>query len=154
MKIHRFIILMMFFTTIALGQVSNETEKAAIKDLVIESFDEIWSKLNSKNIAKYYTADFLLLENGEVWNNDTVSLYLDNAALKKPIPNRVNSIEFIEVKVLNGMAWVAYKNQAVFTLENKIIRKAQWLESTTAILTQNGWKLEMLHSTRTNNEYY
>jgi hypothetical protein len=25
-------------------------------------------------------------------------LYLDNAALKKPIPNRVNSIEFIEVK--------------------------------------------------------
>jgi hypothetical protein len=148
------IILMICLTTISFGQSPIKTDESQIKELIIESFDEIWSKLNSKNIAKYYTADFLLLENGEVWNNDTVSLYLDNAALKKPIPNRVNSIEFIEVKILDGMAWVAYKNQAIFSLENKIIRKAQWLESATAILTQNGWKLEMLHSTRTKNEYY
>ena len=148
------LILMICFTTISFGQSSIKTDESHLKELIIESFDEIWSKLNSKNIAKYYTENFLLLENGEVWNNDSVSTYLDNAALKKPIPNRVNYIEFIEVKVVNGMAWVAYKNQAVFTLENKIIRKAQWLESTTAILTQNGWKLEMLHSTRTNNEYY
>lgn len=144
----------MCFTTISFGQSPIKTDETLIKELIIESFDEIWSKLNSKNIDKYYTENFLLLENGEVWNNDTVSLYLDNAALKKPIPNRVNSIELIEVKILNGMAWVAYKNQAVFTHDNKIIRKAQWLESASAILTQNGWKLEMLHSTRTKNEYY
>jgi hypothetical protein len=148
------LILMICFTTLSFGQSSITTDERLIKELIIESFDEIWSKLNSKNIDKYYTADFLLLENGEVWNNDSISNYLDNAALKKPIPNRVNSIEFIEVKILKGLAWVAYKNQAVFTLENKIIRKAQWLESATAILTQNGWKLEMLHSTRTKNEYY
>ena len=148
------LILMICFTTISFGQSSIKTDESRIKELIIESFDEIWSKLNSKNIAKYYTEDFLLLENGEVWNNDTISKYLDNAVLKKPIPIRVNSIEFIEVKVLNGLAWVAYKNQAIFSLENKIIRKAQWLESATAILTQNGWKLEMLHSTRTKNENY
>lgn len=148
------LILMICFTTLSFGQSSIKTDESRIKDLIIESFDEIWSKLNSKNIAKYYTEDFLLLENGEVWNNDSISNYLDNAALKKPIPNRVNSIEVIEVKILKGMAWVAYKNQAVFSHENKIIRKAQWLESASAILTQNGWKLEMLHSTRTKNEYY
>lgn len=143
---------MICFTTISFGQSSIETDKSHIKELIIKSFDEIWSELNSKNIEKYYTKDFLLLENGEVWNNDSISNYLDNAVLKKPIPNRVNSIEFIEIKVFKGMAWIAYRNQAIFSIENKIIRKASWLESATAILTENGWKLEMLHSTVTKNE--
>lgn len=146
------LILMICFTTISFGQTSIETDKLQIKKLIIDSFDEIWSELNSKNIDKYYTKDFLLLENGEVWNNDSISNYLDKAILKKPIPKRVNTIEFIEVKVLEEMAWVAYKNQAIFTFENKTIREAHWLESATAILTKNGWKLEMLHSTRTKNE--
>jgi hypothetical protein len=145
---------MICFTTISFGQSSIKTDESQIKGLIIESFDEIWSKLNSKNINKYYTKDFLLLENGKVWNNDSISIYLDNAVLKKPLPSRVNSIEFIEVKILNGMAWVAYKYQAIFSLDNKIIREAHWLESATAILTENGWKLEMLHSTRTKNELY
>ena len=143
---------MIFFTTISFGQVSNENDKKIIKNLVIESFDEIWSKLDSKNIDKYYTKDFLLLENGEVWNNDSIAKYLDNALLRKPNPNRINTIEIIEIKVANRMAWVAYQNYATFTVDNKIIRKAHWIESATAILTESGWKLEMLHSTRIKNE--
>ena len=143
---------MIFFTTISFGQVSTENDKKIIKNLVIESFDEIWSKLDSKNIDKYYTKDFLLLENGEVWNNDSIAKYLDNALLRKPNPKRINTIEIIEIKVANRMAWVAYQNYATFTIENTIIRKAHWLESATAILTENGWKLDMLHSTRIKNE--
>jgi len=139
---------MMFFTTISFGQVSNETDKTRIKNLIIESFDEIWSKLDAKNIDKYYTKDFLLLENGEVWNNDSIKNYLDNAMLRKPNLKRMNSIEVIEIKIANKMAWIAYQNYATFSSDNKIIRKAHWLESATAILTKNGWKLEMLHSTR------
>lgn len=146
------IILMIFFKTILFSQVSNETDKTLIKNLVIESFDEIWAKLSSKNIDKYYTKDFVLLENGEVWNNDTIASYLNNAILRKPNPKRMNTIEIIEIKVTNKTAWVAYQNYATFTIDNKIIRKAHWLESATAILTENGWKLDMLHSTRIKNE--
>lgn len=146
------IILMMCFTTISFGQSAIETDKSRIKELIIKSFDEIWSELNSKNIDKYYTKDFLLLENGEVWNNDSIANYLDNAILRKPKPIRMNTIEIIEIRVANGMAWVAYQNNATFSTDNKIIRKANWLESATAILTENGWKLEMLHSTRIKNE--
>ena len=148
MKRLNLIILMMFFTTISFGQVSNETDKTRIKNLIIESFDEIWSKLDAKNIDKYYTKDFLLLENGEVWNNDSIKNYLDNAMLRKPSLKRMNTIEVIEIKIANKMAWIAYQNYATFSSDNKIIRKAHWLESATAILTENGWKLEMLHSTR------
>lgn len=152
MKRLNFIILMMFFTTITFGQVSNETDKTRIKNLIIESFDEIWSKLDAKNIDKYYTKDFLLLENGEVWNNDSIKNYLDNAMLRKPSLKRMNTIEVIEIKIANKLAWIAYQNYATFSSDNKIIRKAHWLESATAILTENGWKLEMLHSTRIVNE--
>ena len=148
MKRINLIILMMLFTTISFGQVSNETDKTRIKNLIIESFDEIWSKLDAKNIDKYYTKDFLLLENGEVWNNDSIKNYLDNAMLRKPNLKRMNTIEVIEIKIANKMAWIAYQNYATFSSDNKIIRKAHWLESATAILTKNGWKLEMLHSTR------
>ena len=146
------IVLMMFFTTISFGQVSNETDKTRIKNLIIESFDKIWSELNSKNIDKYYTKDFLLLENGEVWNNDTIAHYLDKALLRKPNPKRVNTIEVIEIKIVDKMAWIAYQNYATLSTDGKIIRKAHWLESATAILTEDGWKLQMMHSTRIKNE--
>ena len=79
------IILMMCFTTLSFGQSSIQIRNSHIKDLIIKSFDEIWSELNSKNIHKYYTKDFLLLENGEVWNNDSISNYLDKAVIKKPM---------------------------------------------------------------------
>ena len=141
-----------FISIVTYGQSSNDVNKSIIKNLIEESFDEIWSELNSKNIGKYYTEDFLLLENGEVWNNDSIANYLDNAVLKKPIPKRENTIQIIEIKIIHEMAWVAYQNHAIFSVDDKIIRDAQWLESATAILTENGWKLEMLHSTRTKNE--
>jgi hypothetical protein len=143
---------LVLFTTISFGQGSKETDKTLIKNLVVESFDEIWSDLNAKNIDKFYTKDFLLLENGEVWNNDTIANYLNNAILRKPKPKRLNTIEIIDIKIANGKAWVAYHNYATFSIDDKIVRKAHWLESAVAILTEDGWKLEMLHSTRIKNE--
>lgn len=146
------IILMLFFNSIAFGQVSNETHKKQIQNLVLESFDEIWSKLEAKNIEKYYTKDFLLLEHGEVWNNDTIAKYLNTAKLNLPLPKRVNTIEIIDIKVSNKTAWVAYHNYATISVDDKIIRKMHWLESATAILTDKGWKFDMLHSTRVKSE--
>ncbi|MBZ4037651.1 DUF4440 domain-containing protein [Flavobacterium sp. 17A] len=143
---------MICFTTLSFGQSASKTDQSQIKQLIIESFDEIWSKLDSKNIDKYYTKDFLLLENGEIWNNDSIANYLNKAILDKPIPKRVNSIEVIEIKILNKTAWIAYKNKAVFSFDDKKSSKMYWLESATAVLTKNGWKLEMLHSTATKKE--
>jgi len=152
MKRRNTIILMLFFTSIVFAQVSIETHKKKIQNLVVESFDEIWSKLEPTKIEKYYTKDFLLLEHGEVWNNDTIAKYLNNSKLKLPIPKRVNNIQIIDIKVANKTAWVAYHNYATITADDKIIREVHWLESATAILTPRGWKLDMLHSTRIKSE--
>lgn len=126
------------------------TDEDKIKDLIIHSFDDIWSKFDSKKIENYHTKDFLSLEHGEVWNNDTIANYVNNAALRSPLPTRVNSFEFIDIKIHGSIAWVAYHNKAVISVDNKVIQEAQWLESVVAVLTENGWRLQMMHSTRVN----
>ena len=152
MKILPFLNLIILLNAPLYAQVATEKDKAQIETLINESFDQIWSALDSKNIQKFYTHDFLLLENGEVWNNDSIAYYLDNAILQKPFPKRENTINIIDTKITGKTAWVAYHNAALITVKDKIIRKTEWLESATAILTADGWKLDMLHSTRTKNE--
>lgn len=150
-KIH-FLILFVFISNIVLAQNNNFTEEELVKKVIIGSFDEIWSKLSPENIVHYYTTDFLLLENGEVWNNDTIRKYLNTARKDEVISKRVNNFDFIEVVVAGNFSWVAYHNYATFTIKNQIVRKAHWLESAVAIKTKNGWKLQMLHSTRIDNK--
>lgn len=144
-----------FLTMISLAiasfsQTTTATEEEKIKELIAKSFDDIWSKFDSKKIENYHTKDFLLLEHGEVWNNDTIANYVNKAILKNPLPTRVNSFEFLEIKIHNDIAWVAYINKAVISVDDKIVREAQWLESVVAVLTENGWRLRMMHSTRVN----
>jgi len=145
-------IAFLFFVTLSYCQVSNTPHKIQITNLVQDSFDELWANLNADSIEKYYTNDFLLLENGEIWNNDSIVNYIKKAKLKTPKSNRINKIEVIAIKIKEKTAWIAYQNYATISVGNEIVRKAHWLESATATLTENGWKLEMLHSTRIKNE--
>ncbi len=141
----KFLFLLLFISSTSFAQ--SNTNQTQIKNLVQSSFDEIWSSLDAKNISKYYTKDFILLENGQVWNNDSIANYLNMAAMEKPLPKRINSIDVINIKVDKGRAWVAYHNYATFSVNDKVNAKAHWLESATAILTEQGWRLETLHST-------
>lgn len=145
-------LLALFIATTSFSQVSIEKQKMELRNLIQNSFDEIWSDLNASAIKKYYTEDFLLLEHGEIWNNDTIANYLNKAKLKLPKPKRTNTIGVIDVKINGTTAWIAYHNYATFTVGNETTRKAYWLESATAILTENGWRLDMLHSTRVKRE--
>lgn len=137
-----------------MAQETATTDEALIEKLIIDSFDEIWSARSADNINTYYTEDFLLLEHGELWNNDTIAHYFKKSVPANPLPKRVNTIDIIEIKVFGNRAWVAYHNHATVSVEEKIIRKAYWLESATAIKTEEGWKLDMLHSTRVKNELF
>ncbi|GAB5551637.1 MAG: hypothetical protein Sapg2KO_12280 [Saprospiraceae bacterium] len=119
-----------------------------IKDLVQNTFDGIWSELEADNIPKYQTEDFILLEHGEVWTNDTIANYCLQAQKRPNRPERINEFEFIEVKVIGDWAWAAYHNYGTFKSPGAEDRKRYWLESVVAIRTDDGWKLKMMHSTR------
>lgn len=142
----------LFVISQSVDTIPKDSIERQIKQLIRASFDEILSDLNIEKVEKFYTKDFLLLENGKVWNNDTIRNYLTTAQLRKEIPQRENKFEFIKVERSDSTAWVAYHNYATFYVDQKIIRKTHWLESATVLLTEDGWKLQMLHSTPIKHE--
>lgn len=104
-------------------------------------------KINRIKFPQYYTDDFILLEDGEVWDLKIIRDVMDKMAGMDKVPERINSFEFLEVKISGDMAWTAYHNKAVFKIEGQEVGEMNWLESATAIRTRDGWRLQMLHST-------
>ena len=61
---------------------------------------------------------------------------------------RINELDFIKWEQSANSVWIAYHNYGTWKKGDEITRKAQWLESAVAIKTDEGWKIQMLHSTR------
>lgn len=137
-------LLLLQFPVIAQPSAADEQQ---VKDLIIDSFQEILSENKQDKIPQYYTDDFILLEDGEVWDLKIIRDVMDKMAGMDKVPERINSFEFLEVKISGDMAWTAYHNKAVFKIEGQEVGEMNWLESATAIRTRDGWRLQMLHST-------
>lgn len=127
-----------------------EEGRQAIEQLVRDAFDEVWSACDTTALDRLHTTDFVLLEHGEVWNNDTIKNYQIGEAVRTAEQGyeRQNSFEFIETVADGKTVWTAYHNHAKWVKDDEVLFTGQWLESAVAILTEDGWKLKMLHSTR------
>jgi ketosteroid isomerase-like protein len=146
--------LLFFFLTIGLSpitqaQTSDETE---IQNLIQNSFDELFSNLNSEKVGDFYTDDFLLLEQGEIWDKAIILGYFERASKNPNRPIRTNRFEFIQTKVEGNRGWVGYWNFATISRDGQVLQEIKWLESATAVKTNEGWRLDMLHSTRVEKE--
>ncbi len=130
---------------------NNEADFLAVETLIQDAFDGIWSAQNAELLLKYHTEDFLLLEHGEVWNNDTILNWIKQTKERNKDMIRINSFDVIGKKKEGNRIWMAYHNYATLKLDT-IERKAQWLESAVAVKQDSVWKLEMLHSTRVNRK--
>lgn len=130
------------------AQAQQESDEKQIQDLIQGSFDELFSKFDSDQMGNFYTADFILLENGEVWDNQILLDYFTKAKQNPNPATRVNRFEFIKTTISGDRGWVAYHNYATITKDGQIVREVEWLESATAVKTAAGWRLDMLHSTR------
>jgi hypothetical protein len=124
------------------------SDEEQVQNLIQDSFDSLFSAFNEDLIPNYYTDDFLLLEQGEMWDNEFIRNYFKQAKTKTPIPVRTNRFEFISTKIAGDRAWVAYQNYATIIRPGQESRDLHWLESATAVRTAKGWRLDMLHSTR------
>jgi ketosteroid isomerase-like protein len=132
----------------AFVQAQQEEDEKQIQQLIQGSFDELFSKFDAARMGDFYTEDFILLEDGEVWDT---KILLDYFTKGKQNPNptvRVNRFEFIKTTVSGDRGWVAYHNYATISREGEVVREVEWLESATAVRTASGWRLDMLHSTR------
>ncbi|MBA4298909.1 MAG: DUF4440 domain-containing protein [Cyclobacterium sp.] len=142
------IFLFLLFHTGAFAQNLANSDETEIQNLIQNSFDELFSNLDAKKLGDFYTPDFLLFEQGEIWDMAFIQNYLTRAQANPNPPTRTNRFEFIQTKVEGNRAWVGYWNYATITRDGEVIREIKWLESATAVKTNAGWRLDMLHSTR------
>jgi hypothetical protein len=124
-------------------------QSSAIQQLVQEAFDEVWSNLDSNSVERLHTADFQLLEHGEVWDNDSIFNYQrrEKINMQKVGFKRTNRLEFLKTDMTKDMAWTSYHNYATWQVGTDTTGQAHWLESAVAVKTTDGWKLQLLHST-------
>lgn len=124
-----------------IGIAQSETQK--IHASVVGFFNGL-SLIDVDTLRHYSTADFHLLEDGEIWNLDTL--------LNKVMPrknagiNRVNKFVFERTEVMGKMAWVSYHNSAEFSKGDKK-QTVRWMESAVLRKEKRKWKIQMLHST-------
>lgn len=120
-----------------------QPEKGSIQACITGFFDGL-SEIDFNKIREHTTNDFLLLEDGEVWNTDT--LIAKMSAPKPPGLKRENKFVFIDIREEGDVAWVSYHNTAVFSLGEKR-QTVKWLESAVLKKTMGKWRIQMLHST-------
>ena len=145
-----FLSLLCFFiaTTYLNAQTQNSNEQTKIHQTVTHFFD-CFSTLDTTIIQKYVTNDFILLEDGIVWNMDTIAVHFIQIKdrLKGGSLTRINHLDFIQTEVNGNSGWVAYNNTADITYNNAQNRKLHWLESAFLVKEGKDWKIRLLHST-------
>ena len=129
----------------------NEEEKQIAKHLIQGAFDDLWAGLDSTKISNYHTDDFLILEQGEIWNNDRIKAFMRQQLARTDSTKRTNRMEYISIDRYGESMQIAYYNFAEFTRADTLVSKARWLESALAISTKDGWRLKMMHSTWAGN---
>lgn len=137
-------ILILTIFNISFAQISSD--EGHLKALVRNSFDDVFSNMDVESIPEYFTEDFILLERGEVWDLNKLKSMLNSDYMNDV--NRLNDFEFIQIKINGDSAWLTYHNKASFQKGDEIVGEMNWLESATAIRTKEGWRMDMLHSTR------
>jgi len=146
---------LLFFTVLLFGcQTPNDSsaiitsaEIAIAKNLIQGSFDDLWAGVDSTKISKYHTDDFIILENGEVWDNDRIKQFMRGQLANPNRAKRTNAMDYISIDKYGPSIQIAYHNFAEFTQADSIVGKGQWLESALAVPTEDGWRLKMMHST-------
>jgi hypothetical protein len=131
--------------------VLTQEEEAIAKELIQGAFDKIWGGVDSNEIANYHTEDFIILEHGEVWDNDRIKEYIRGQHQRENRPQRINRMEYISIEKYGESIQMAYHNYAEFVRADTLVSKRQWLESALAVKTEAGWRLKMMHSTRVPN---
>jgi Domain of unknown function (DUF4440) len=136
------LLILQFFTAEAQTRWTKMEQKVQL--VVTEMFQALADRDFDKLKANC-TSDIIVLENGVVWNLDTLQ---EKINLSKAIPdfNRVNTIEFTDTRIKGKTAWVSYYNRADY-IRNGKKSYVQWLESVVLVKEERKWRVQMLHST-------
>jgi len=138
------LILAIYISTLLHAQQQLTKDQQEVNQTVINFFEAI-SNRNSADLKDNCTVDILLLENGSIWNADTLilkAITLNTATDFK----RINTFDFINTTVAVNTAWVTYNLHSEITRNGKQ-STVQWMETVIVIKEKQKWKIRVLHST-------
>ena len=141
---YKLLLFLLLPSSLFAQQVASDDEQK-IKNVIIQLFDGI-AQLDVAKIAKQTTPDLMLLENGAIWNNDTLVKRITWSKNNYKSFNRVNRIDFIRTEIRGNTAWTSFYNQADIRMDSTA-RSVRWLESAVLIKEKNEWKVQQFHST-------
>ncbi len=127
----------------AAAQTKPSAEALPVQQAIAGVFDG-FSALSLEKTMRHCTPDVTILEDGVVWNADSIA-----TAFKRMAGvdfKRVNSFNFLQTEVRGNTAWTSYYNQADMQINGKA-RQVRWLESAVLVKESGGWKIKVLHST-------
>ncbi len=132
---------------LVLAMPANAQEQGAVHK-VITDFFEIFSTREVDKLSNVCTDDILIVEDGELWNRDSIAKFL-----AKPAPpdfRRENTMKFIDTNIKGQTAWTTYENTArILANQRKFI--VVWYETAVLVNENKRWRIRTLHSTTKEN---
>lgn len=140
-------ILFSLLLVIVSSAVHGQSYKIAeTPEQAITYFFDGLAELNDAKTRAYVTPDFMLVENGVLWNMDTLSNAM--SSMKEAEFSRKNSFRYERQVITGTSAWVVYHNQAdiMYNGRSLVIR---WIESALLVRDKSkGWRIQLMHSTK------
>jgi hypothetical protein len=115
------------------------------EDSVKQALNSYFDGIKNKDIQKMNdvtTKDFILFEDGKVWNND--SLFNRITTLPKFTANY--RLEFVKINAEEKIAHIIYFNEADFIMSDTLKMTKNWIESAAFKKLDGQWKMYFLHS--------
>lgn len=144
MKKKKIILVLLIISLSTLKMFAGDDEEA-VKQAIKNDYYLYFVKMEKNEYRSILTEDYLLLENGELFNAEG-----DIALMPDPESGyeRTDTFDFRYVMVDGDIAYAVYFLKADITDKvNGTIHK-EWLESIILKRSGDDWKIALLHSTR------
>ncbi|MCW3807665.1 nuclear transport factor 2 family protein [Plebeiibacterium marinum] len=138
-------IFLVIIMVVLLGACNSEPATDSpekVKEVLVGYFKGI-ENTDFEKMFNVTTNDFVLFENGQVWNNDSLINYI------KSVKNMKAVFAFDDFKITmgNSIANMSYVNRGSFVIDDTLTQEIIWIESATFVKQEGVWKMDFLHST-------
>ncbi|MBK8610009.1 MAG: nuclear transport factor 2 family protein [Chitinophagaceae bacterium] len=114
---------------------------------IVQLLKEDYKTMQTHDINKhrgYCTSNYLLIENGEIWDMDKEADGYKKDANR--IIDRKDNFNFKFIRIFDNIAYAVY-NLKSDIIENGNVTQKNWNESVIFRKIEGNWKIELIHST-------
>ena len=146
MKIKSFLLITLTFLVFSCQEKTTKDSPKELKQLITDYYKAIDDK-NFNKMKELTTYDFKIYEDGKIWNNDSVIAVIKSWSKF----NSKYTVSDFKINIDYSSGYTTYSNKAQFVLGNNatetMTSDGEWIESATFVKSDNGWKINLIHST-------